>query len=370
MKAILQRRLRNAVQRRHVKRYHPPGTPPGTLQRAVEETPALQCHLMSFDRHGCRKRVIDEDELQALTLPEEGFLWLDITGIPGAVQLAALGANFEIHDLALEDVVNQGQRPKLDDYNDRLFAILTRPRWHNHELHLDQVNLFLGGDFVISISSTTVDPFAAVRSRLQEHSSNFLSRGPAYLLHVLIDTTIDEYFPVLDALGEKIELTELELLDHSDRDSFAVIHALKRELMLLRGQLWPTRTAVKQLLQYEGPLIESVLVPYFKDVYDHSVYLIDLIESYRDMTASLLDVCLSSVSYRLNDIMRVLTIISTIFIPLTFITGVYGMNFVTNTASPWAMPEMHWYYGYPLVWLLIITVAAGMLLFFRRKRWL
>jgi magnesium transporter len=370
VKAILQRRLRNGVHRRHVKHYHPPGTPPGTLQRVVEETPAVQCHLISFDRHGCRKRVVDEDELQALTLPEEGFIWLDITGTPRAGQLTALGANFDIHDLALEDVVNQGQRPKLDDYNDRLFAILTRPRWHNNELHLDQVNLFLGSHFVISISSTTADPFAAVRSRLQEHSSSFFNGGAAYLLHVLIDMTIDEYFPVLDALGEKIELTELELLDHSDRYSFAEIHALKRELMLLRGQLWPTRAAVKQLLQYEGPLIESVLVPYFKDVYDHTVYLIDLVESYRDMTASLLEVCLSSVSYRLNDIMRVLTIISTIFIPLTFITGVYGMNFVSNTASPWAMPEMHWYYGYPLVWLLIIVVAAGMLLFFRRKRWL
>jgi magnesium transporter len=131
--------------------------------------------------------VVDEDELQALTLPEEGFIWLDIKGAPRAVQLTALGANFDIHDLALEDVVNQGQRPKLDDYNDRLFAILTRPRWHNHELHLDQVNLFLGSNFVISISSTTADPFAAVRSRLQEYSSSFLNRGAAYLLHVLID---------------------------------------------------------------------------------------------------------------------------------------------------------------------------------------
>jgi magnesium transporter len=353
-----------------VKRYHPPGTPPGTLQCAVEETPAKQCHLISFDKHGLSKRVLDEDELQALTPPDEGFIWVDIRGTPRASQLTALGANFNIHDLALEDVINQGQRPKLDDYKDRLFAILMRPRWHNHQLHLEQVNLFLGSNFVISISSTTDDPFAPVRLRLEGHYNSFVNGGAAYLLHVLIDLTIDEYFPVLDALGEKIELTELELLDHSDRDTFSSIHLLKRELMLLRGQLWPTRAAVNQLLQYEGPLIESALVPYFKDVYDHSVYLIDLVESYRDMAAGLLDVYLSSVSYRLNDIMRVLTIISTIFIPLTFITGVYGMNFLANTESPWAMPEMHWYYGYPLAWLLIIVVAVGMLLFFKRKRWL
>lgn len=363
-------RSRNGAHRRHLKRYHKPGTPPGTLQRVVEETSAVQCHLTAFDRHGPGKRALDEGELKAITPPDEGFVWLNIIGIPNADQLTALGVNFNIHKLALEDVVNQGQRPKLDDYKDRLFAILARPRWQNRQLHLDQVNLFLGSNFVISISSTTDDPFAAVRLRLEDHYNSFMKGGAAYLLHVLTDLTIDEYFPVLDALGEHIELTELELLDYPDRESFSGIHALKRELMLLRGKLWPTRAAVKQLLQYEGPLIESDLVPYFKDVYDHSVYLIDLVESYRDMTAGLLDVYLSSVSNRLNEIMRVLTIISTIFIPLTFITGIYGMNFVANTSSPWAMPEMHWYYGYPLVWLLIIAVAVGMLLFFRRKRWL
>jgi magnesium transporter len=353
-----------------MKSYHPPGTPPGTLQRVVEETPVVQYRLASLNKDGISERVIDEDELQALTLPDEGFIWLDITGTPGASQLAALGESFNIHTLALEDVVNQGQRPKLDDYNDGLFTILTRPRWDNHQLHLEQVSLFLGRNCVLSISSRSEDPFAPVRLRLKDHCSRFVHGGAACLLHVLMDLIIDEYFPVLDALGEEIERTELELLDHSDRDTLSGIHALKRELLQLRTQLWPTRAAVNQLLQYNGPLVEAELIPYFKDIYDHSVYLIDLVESYRDMTASLLDVYLSSVSYRLNDIMRVLTIISTIFIPLTFITGVYGMNFVTNAASPWAMPEMHWYYGYPLVWLLIIVVAGGMLLFFKRKRWL
>jgi magnesium transporter len=361
---------RRAGRRFHEKHYHPPGTPPGTLQRVVKEAPAPRCRLVEFGRSGYRQHEIDEQALHKITLPAESIVWLDIAGIPSEVLLTALGDTFGLHHLALEDVVNQGQRPKLDDYDDRLFVVLARALWRDDRVHLEQVNLFLGRNFVVSISPATADPFAPVRLHLRERTKRFVDGGAGYLLYALIDLTVDECFPVLDALGEDIEKTELELLDHPDRDTLGHLHVLKRELVLLRRLLWPTREAMNQLLRSENPLLESTLVPYLKDIYDHSVYLMDMVVSYRDMTASMLDVYLSSVSYRLNDIMRVLTIIATIFIPLTFITGVYGMNFVANTASPWAMPELHWYYGYPLLWLALIFVAGGMLLYFRRRRWL
>jgi magnesium transporter len=361
---------RSTARRLHGKQYHPPGTPPGTLQAALREAPAPQYRLMEFDRDGCQARDIDVDGLHTITLSESGIVWLDVAGLPDEAQFAALGRIFGLHRLALEDVLNQGQRPKLDDYDDRMFVVLARPLWCDGEVHLEQVNLFLGHNFVISIGPATTDPFAPVRLRLQQRTRRFLEGGAGYLLHALIDLTIDECFPVLDALGEDIEATELELLEHPDQDTLAHIHVLKRELLWLRRQLWPAREVMQQLLRSENPLLQAPLVPYLKDIHDHSVYLIDLVESYRDMTAGMLEVYLSSVSYRLNDIMRLLTIISTIFIPLTFLTSVYGMNFIANTASPWAMPELYWYYGYPLLWLIILCVAGGMLLLFRRKRWL
>jgi magnesium transporter len=362
--------LRRGAQGLRGKRYPPPGTPPGTLQHVAAGAPALRCRLMEFDHGEYRQRDVEEDALPVIRPPHVGFMWLDIGGIPSGAQLTALGQAFNIHRLALEDVVNQGQRPKLDDYEDRLFAVLARPLWRNGQVHLEQANLILGENFVISIRSSVDDPFAPVRLHLKERTRRFVDGSAAYLLHALIDLTVDEYFPVLDALGEDIEETELELLDHADRNTLAHIHILKRELLLLRRQLWPMRETINQLLRYEGPLLEPTLKPYLKDVYDHGMYLIDLVESYRDMTSGMLDVYLSSVSYRLNDVMRVLTIIATIFIPLTFITGIYGMNFGSNTTSPWAMPELRWYYGYPLALLLIVAVAVGMLIFFKRKHWL
>ena len=360
-----------ADRRAREKRYHPPGTPPGTLQRGTEAAvPAPRCLLTEFGDEGLRQREIGMEALDQIRIPEHGVLWLEVAGLPSEAQLYSLGQTFRLHQLALEDVVNQGQRPKLDDYDDALFVVLSRPLWRDGEVRLQQVNLFFGRNFVVSIAPAGGDPFAPVHRHLKERPKRFVDGGADYLLYALMDVVVDEGFPVLDALGEDIEQTELELLNHPDPGTLAHVHSLKRDLVLLRRQLWPTREAMNQLLRSENPLLQASLAPYLKDVYDHSIYLIDLIESYRDMTASMVDVYLSSVSYRLNDIMRVLTIIATIFIPLTFITGVYGMNFAVNEHSPWAMPELHWYYGYPLVWLVMILVPVGMLVYFKRKRWL
>jgi magnesium transporter len=369
--ALFKRPSGAAVHRRHHKRYSQPGLPPGTLQLVdAPDIPALRCRVVELDEAGYRTYELGADGLRERVPPDSGLLWLDITGMPDPELLNALAGRFELHPLALEDVINQGQRPKVDEYEDNLFAILTRPVWQDRQLKLEQVSVFLGTHFVVSFHLSADDCFAPLRQRLEKRSRRFSNGGAAFLFHALVDLMTDEYFPVLDALGGEIEELELGLLEDPQQEMLAGIHALKRELLVLRRQLWPAREVVNQLMRYEGDLLDETLIPYFKDVYDHGVYLIDLVESYRDITAGMLDVYLSSVSYRLNDVMRVLTIIATIFIPLTFITGIYGMNFADNTASPWAMPELHWYYGYPLAWLLIAAVAAGMVVFFKRKGWL
>ena len=180
---------------------------------------------------------------------------------------------------------------------------------------------------------------------------------------------IDEGFPVLEAFGEQIEALEEELLDQPDKATLRKLHEIKRELLFLRRMLWPQRELLNKLIRDEDELLDKGTTIYLRDCYDHTVQIMDLLESYRDMIASMLDVYLSSISYRLNDVMRVLTVIATIFIPLTFIVGVYGMNFGVNSTSPWAMPELGWYYGYPLLWLIMLLIAGGMFMFFRRKGW-
>jgi magnesium transporter len=360
-----------AVHRRHHKRYSQPGLPQGTLQLPdTPDMPTLQCRVVELDEAGYRTRELEAGSLRERAPPGAGLLWLDIIGMPDTDLLNVLAERFDLHPLALEDVINHGQRPKVDEYEDNLFTILTRPVWQDRQLKLEQVSLFLGEHFVVSFHLSADDCFAPVRQRLEKRAQRFSNGGAAFLFHALVDLMTDEYFPVLDALGGEIEDVELGLLDDPRREMLLRIHTLKRELLGLRRQLWPAREVVNHLMRYDGELLDETLTPYFKDVYDHGVYLIDLVEAYRDITAGMLDVYLSSVSYRLNDIMRVLTIIATIFIPLTFVTGIYGMNFADNTASPWAMPELQWYYGYPLAWLLIVMIAAGMVIFFKRKGWL
>ena len=207
-----------------------------------------------------------------------------------------------------------------------------------------------------------------MRARLGRSGGLFRTRGVDYLLYALIDLIIDEGLPLLERVGEEVEMLEEQLIGRPQRERLVRVHQIKRELLLLRRTLWPQREVVSSLLREDLRLITPETRLYFRDCYDHTIQILDLIETYRDMTASLLDMYLSSVSNHLNEIMRVLTVISTLFMPLTFIAGVYGMNF-HNPASPWAMPELRWYYGYPLVLALMIATAIGMLIFFKRRKW-
>lgn len=351
------------------KRYHPPGTAPGTLTEHATTGNAARITAMLYDAQ--ETHLLPENTLKELPQPKQGGqLWVHVQGTPDARQLNQLGRRFGLHPLALEDVANVGQRPKIDQYDQNLFVVLGMPVLTGKELHVADISLFLGKDFVISVCEGVEDPFREVRKRLQNGGGRLRQMGADFLFYALIDTVVDQAYPVLETLGETIETLEVELLERPNRDMLGQLHLLKRELILLRRQLWPARDLLSQMMRNDLELLHPETLGYFRDAHDHAVQIIDLIESYRDITASMLDVYLSSMSHRLNDIMRVLTVITTIFMPLTFIAGIYGMNFVANEKSVWAMPEIRTTYGYPVVLGVMLVIAVGMLLSFRRNGWL
>ncbi|HXH71668.1 MAG TPA: magnesium/cobalt transporter CorA [Mariprofundaceae bacterium] len=353
------------------KRYHPPGTAPGTLTGAYVPE-ALPLRIRLFD-YSAAEITIREDVEASECHPymmRDTMTWVHIEGRPTEAALRELGAAFGLHPLALEDVLNTGQRPKIEPYDNQLFMVMSLPFMVDDLVEVQQVSFFLSSNFLVSFCEGDFTPFQPIVKRLQDGGSRLRSRGIDFLLYGMLDMVIDQGFPVLEQFGLQLEDLEERILDVADGgDTLERIHVVKRELILLRRMLWPQRDVINQLLRDDYPQVQADTRVYLRDCYDHTVQVMDLLETYRDMTGSMLDIYLSSVSNRMNDIMRVLTVIATIFIPLTFIVGVYGMNF-DRKASDWNMPELGWAFGYPLVWLVMIAIAVGMLLFFRRRRWL
>ena len=356
----------------HTNRGHRAGLPPGTLIDEVGPAPVRLSLVNYHDGSLYEPEVAGLEEMQRLVSGREGVTWLHIQGWPDKALLEDLGERFEIHPLVLEDIQSAGQRPKLDEYPDHVFVVLTVACWQNETVTLEQFNLILGERYVISIHASEDDVTGVLRERLAMSRTRLRTHGADYLLYALMDLVVDRSFPVLETFGNTVESLEERLVAEPGREMLPAIQSAKRTLMHLRRQLWPTREVISRLIRgvQDEPLLDEELKPYLSDLYDHTVHVMDLLETYRDVVSGLMDIYLSSVSNRLNEIMRTLTVISTLFIPLTFITGVYGMNFGNNQSSPWAMPELRWYYGYPLIWLLILVVAAGMLMFFKRRGWI
>ena len=353
------------------KHYHPPGTSPGTLiQREKIEKVSPKILLTDYTDSEYTEQELASPEECRTYLERETITWIHVQGDVEPDTMRQLGKLFGLHPLALEDVINTGQRPKMDSYKEQLFVVMAHPLISagGTNVKLAQLSLFVGHNYVISFHPGADDPFEPVRQRLRNLVGRIRGRGADYLLYALLDMVIDEGYPVLEWLGDAIEKLEEELLDVPTNSSLHRLHHLKRTMLILRRMLWPQREVLNSLVRDESEFILDENKPYYRDCYDHTIQIMDLIETYRDMVTGLLDVYLSSVSYRLNEIMRVLTIIATIFIPLTFIVGVYGMNFA-NDQSPWAMPELHWYFGYPLVWLVMIGIVTGMMIYFKRKKW-
>ncbi|MBT3287435.1 MAG: magnesium/cobalt transporter CorA [Victivallales bacterium] len=292
----------------------------------------------------------------------KGVLWLNINGLGNADFLLGMNTELGFHPLALEDTLSVPQRPKADEYEGHLCAVV-RMFHYDGKLEREQLSILLGENVLVTIQEREGDCLDTVRHRLREGSGQVRSRPAGYLLYALLDAVVDSYFPLLEEAGERIEdLQELAMLDASET-TLGCIHQMRRDLLELRRAVWPLRDALGALLRSESAFFADETRVYLRDCYDHAVQVLDITETYRELAGSLMDIYLSSLSNRMNEVMKVLTIIATIFIPLTFIAGIYGMNFEN-------MPELHWAWGYPAVWGLMLVTTAVMVVYFRRKGWL
>ena len=351
------------------KRYHPAGTSPGTLAKPRrEDAKPLRIRLIDYDVD--HLTILDDVSAESCEpyLQRKTTTWMHIEGHPSEAALRQLGSTFSLHSLALEDVINTGQRPKVEPFSDHLFVIMSLPIMEDGAIVVQQVSMFVGDDFLISFCERDFAPFEPIVTRLKIAGGRMRSRKADYLLYSLLDVVIDRAFPLLESLGLQLEELEEQILEAADQETLSQIHAIRHDLVLLRRNLWPQRDVINQLLRDEGLLIQKETHIYLRDCYDHTIQIMDLLETYRDTVASMFDIYLSSISNRMNEVMRVLTVIATIFIPLTFIVGVYGMNF-DRGAGPLSMPELGQPLGYVFVWLAMLAIAIGMLLFFRSRKW-
>lgn len=291
--------------------------------------------------------------------------WLNVDGVCDVELVKDLCNAHGIHPMVQEDILHTGQRPKIEEFDDYVFCVLKMISYdqENIQVESEQISLILLQDTVISFQEKPGNVFDLIRNRLRSGKSKICNFGSDYLLYSLLDAIVDEYFLSLEEIGEQIDDIEEEMLDVPQPARSERVYLLKRELLVLRKSIWPVRELINRLDKTESPLINDSLGIYLRDIYDHVVHAIDTVETLRDMLTGIIDSHLSNANYRMGEVMKVLTIISTIFIPLTFITGVYGMNFNT-------MPELNWKFGYGTTWLLMIAIAGAMLVFFRKKKWL
>jgi magnesium transporter len=280
---------------------------------------------------------------------------------------------FNLHPLTQEDVVNVPQRPKVEDYENQLviiaWMVMLNPDSDNDSFYKEQVSLILGKHYLLTVQEEPkYDCFGAVRDRIRTNKGIIRKQGADYLAYTLLDAIIDGFFPVLEEYGERIDELEDEVVVNPTRKTLEKIYQIRRELLTLRRAIWPQRDAINALIRDGSNLISPDVRIYLRDCYDHTIQVMDMVETYRELTSGLMDVYLSSVGNKMNEIMKLLTVISSIFIPLTFIAGVYGMNFNTEK-SPWNMPELNWYWGYPLCLALMVAIAGGLVFFFWRRGW-
>ena len=343
-----------------------PGAAPGTL---IPDPNAVETRISAIS-YGADK-IAEVHDCQPADLADlhgkVSVLWVDISGLADVTSIEAVGNAFGLHQLALEDVINVHQRPKAEAYESYLFIVFQMLS-HGQTTFGEQVSMFIGEGYVLTFQERPGDCFEPVRDRLRRAKGRIRQLGPDYLGYALIDAAIDSYFPILETLGEEIEALEDEVVANPKPVLVDRLHRIKRELLALRRAVWPTREMLNTLVRDELPQISDTTRPYLRDCYDHTIQLMDIVETYREIASSLLDVYLSSLSARMNEVMKVLTIIATIFIPLGFVASLYGMNF--DRTSPFNMPELGWRFGYPFALLVMAAIFAGLIWFFRRRGWI
>lgn len=351
-----------------IRDYQDPGTPPGTLRPAGGESgPARIVHT----RYGADEATVEEvgDVASLDGIGGDGAThWIHVIGLGDVAAVEHLGKSFLLHPLALEDVFTLGQRPKAEDYEETLFCILQSLSFRARVLTTTQLAMFLGKDVVITLQPGGDDVLAAVRDRVVKGRARLRQKGACYLAYAIVDLVIDSAFPTLEAIGEELDAVEEAILDVPEQQDVERLQRVRRELLHARQVLWPQREVVGRLAREDHELMPDDVRLYFRDCYDHSVQALEVSENFREMASGLLDIYLSSLSHRLNEVMRVLTIISTVFMPLSFLAGVYGMNF--DRAQPWNMPELGWPLGYVGFWILSLALVGGMLWQFRRRGWI
>lgn len=304
------------------------------------------------------------DPLQAFPLAEgPGVTWIDFDGIPESSLVQKIGSELSLHPLVLEDIMNTSQRPKIEDYDDYIFLVVTALRMEESEVRTEHVSLVLTKNYVLSFREQVVDPWEAVRTRLRAGTGYLRKSGPDYLAYALLDSVVDQYFSVLDSMSTEIESLEASILEETSNRTLHTVHKLKQQMVSIRRVVWPLREIVNHLLRSESSLVEPGTRVFLRDVYDHTIHVLESVESTRDILSGLADLHLSITGHRLNEVMKVLTVIATIFIPLTFLAGIYGMNFEY-------MPELALKWAYPVLWCVMIALGSLMILFFKRKGWL
>jgi magnesium transporter len=348
------------------KRSQKAGLPPGTVVHVGEKrTERAKITVLDYD-----EAQFHEAEVQTVgeTLPFKNsptVTWINVDGIHEVEILDQLGDSFGLHPLVVEDIANTDQRPKTEDFGDYIYVVLRMLQYEKggEEVVTEQTSLILGESYVLSFQERPGDVFDPIRERIRSYKGRIRKMGADYLAYTLIDSIVDNYFVVLERLGEEIESLEEELVTNPIPETLQTIHELKREMIFLRKSVWPLREVINALERGESSLIQESTAIYFRDVYDHTIQVIDAVETLRDIISGMLDIYLSSISNRMNEVMKVLTIIATIFIPLTLIAGIYGMNFRY-------MPELEWRWGYLMVWLVMLALGISMVVYFRRRRWL
>ena len=340
------------------------GLPPGVLIPVTRErAEKVRISVIDYDESN-----VEEKEIRTLqeVLPfrdSPTVTWINIDGIHDTEIIEKIGSDFGIHPLVLEDIVNTGQRPKMEDFDAYIYVVLRMLCLEKDGVRSEQVSIILGPNFVISFQEMPGDVFNPIRERLRGTKWRIRKLGADYLAYALIDMIVDNYFLILETFGDQIEELEAELMERPTPSLLHSIHSIKRELISLRKSVWPLRELISGLERNESKIIAASTRVYFRDVYDHTIQVMDTVETYRDMVAGMLDTYLSSISNRMNEVMKVLTIIATIFIPITFVAGIYGMNFHN-------MPELAWRWGYFAALGLMGLIGVVMLIYFRRKHWL
>ena len=341
--------------------------PAGVLiasEGARKESP-VAATVFRYDADAVEECVLGDEAHLAALRARGGVLWIDVNGVHDTGILERIGAAFNIHALVLEDIADTAERPKVDDYEDYLYVTLktVRPSEESPGFDSEQMSFVLGKGYLISFQERETDPFDPVRARLRGAKGRIRRMGPDFLLYALIDSIVDGYFTVIEDLGDDLEEIEDRLIQNPAQETFHAIHGARQVALNLRRCVWPMREMLAVLARNDTDLVETSTKMYLRDVYDHAVEILDVIENSRDVCSSLLDVYLSSQSNRLNEVMKVLTVIATIFMPLSWIVGLYGMNFEY-------MPELKLHYGYPASLAIMGAIAVWMLLVFRRKGWI